>query len=244
MTRAAVEPRVPLMDLLFFLGLALVLGFKHSYDADHLVAVSNLLVRSHDLRRTVLMSVSWAAGHMLTASGITVILFVFRESLLRGFLAAFEIIVGVMLVVIGVIGILWEFRVLQRVGLLHEHPHEHPAGEHAHPHFHLSRFGDHRTMFGIGVVHGLASNDELLILLVASFAIATIEGLVAGVVVFSFGVILGMILFGVGLNYPMLKWGDAKVRRVVSIVAAALSIAYGVLLLLGVEGINLIPIGG
>jgi len=244
LSRAAVEPRVPLMDLLFFLGLALVLGFKHSYDADHLVAVSNLLVRSHDLRRTVLMSVSWAAGHMLTASGIKVILFVFRESLLRGFLAAFEIIVGVMLVVIGVIGILWEFRVLQRVGLLHEHPHEHPAGEHAHPHFHLSRFGDHGTMFGIGVVHGLASNDELLILLVASFAIATIEGLVAGVVVFSFGVILGMILFGVGLNYPMLKWGDAKVRRVVSIVAAALSIAYGVLLLLGVEGINLIPIGG
>ena len=74
------------MDILFFLGLALALGFKHSYDADHLVAVSNLLVRSHDLRRTALMSVSWALGHMLTASGITVILFVFRETLLRPFL--------------------------------------------------------------------------------------------------------------------------------------------------------------
>ena len=232
------------MDILFFLGLALILGFKHSYDADHLVAVSNLLVRSKGLRRTALMSASWAAGHMLTASGITVILFVFREALLSTFLAAFEIIVGVMLVVIGVVGILWEFRVLQRIGLLHEHPHEHPAGEHAHSHFHLSGLGDHGTMFGIGVVHGLASNDELLILLVASFAIATIEGLLAGVAVFSLGVILGMVLFGLGLNYPMMRWGDAKVRRVVSVVAAVLSIAYGVLLLLGFGGINLLPIGG
>jgi hypothetical protein len=173
-----------------------------------------------------------------------VILFVFREALLSTFLAAFEIIVGVMLVVIGVVGILWEFRVLQRIGLLHEHPHEHPAGQHAHPHFHLSGLGDHGTMFGIGVVHGLASNDELLILLVASFAIATIEGLLAGVAVFSLGVILGMVLFGLGLNYPMVKWGDAKVRRVVSVVAAVLSIGYGVLLLLGFQGINLLPIGG
>jgi len=232
------------MDILFFLGLALILGFKHSYDADHLVAVSNLLVRSRDLRRTALMSASWAAGHMLTASGITVILFVFREAILSTFLASFEIIVGVMLVVIGVVGILWEFQVLQRIGLLHEHPHEHPAGEHAHSHFHLSGLGDHGTMFGIGVVHGLASNDELLILLVASFAIATIEGLLAGVAVFSLGVILGMVLFGLGLNYPMMRWGDAKVRRVVSVVAAVLSIAYGVLLLLGFGGINLLPIGG
>jgi len=228
------------MDLLLFLGLALALGFKHSYDADHLVAVSNLLVRSRNLRRTALMSASWAAGHMLTASGITVILFVFRETLLRPFLEQFEVLVGIMLVSIGAVALLWEFRVLQRLGLLHEHPHEHPAGEHQHPHFHLHRFGDHGTMFGIGVVHGLASNDELLILLVASFAIATIEGLLAGVAVFSLGVVLGMVLFGVGISYPMLRWGDAKVRRVIGVVASVLSIAYGILLLLGFQGLNLI----
>jgi len=228
------------MDLLFFLGLALVLGFKHSYDADHLVAVSNLLVRSRDLRRTALMSVSWAAGHMLTASGITVILFVFREILLRPFLDQFEVLVGLMLISIGAIYLLWEFRVLHRIGLLHDHAHEHPAGEHEHPHFHLRRFGDHGTMFGIGVVHGLASNDELLILLVASFAIATIEGLLAGVAVFSLGVVLGMVLFGVGISYPMLRWGDAKVRRIIGVIASVLSIAYGILLLLGFQGVNLI----
>jgi len=177
---------------------------------------------------------------MLTASGITVILFVFREILLRPFLDQFEVLVGLMLISIGAIYLLWEFRVLHRIGLLHDHAHEHPAGEHEHPHFHLRRFGDHGTMFGIGVVHGLASNDELLILLVASFAIATIEGLLAGVAVFSLGVVLGMVLFGVGISYPMLRWGDAKVRRIIGVIASVLSIAYGILLLLGFQGVNLI----
>ena len=47
-----------------FMVLALVLGFKHSYDADHLVAVSNLITRSGSVRKTSLMSVAWAAGQI------------------------------------------------------------------------------------------------------------------------------------------------------------------------------------
>ncbi len=227
------------MDVLFFLALALALGFKHSYDADHLVAVSTLLVRSHDLRRTALMSVSWAAGHMLTASGITMILFVFREALLSTYLVQFEVAVAVMLVAIGVVAILWEFRVFHRVGLLHDHPHEHVGGTHRHPHVHLRRLGDHGAMFGIGIVHGLASNDELLVLLVAAFAIQSLPELLVGVGVFSLGVVLGMVLFGLGLNYPMLRWGDAKVRRVVTVVTGVISIVYGALLLAGFPGLNL-----
>lgn len=227
------------MEIFLFLGLAVALGFKHSYDADHLIAVSNLLTRSKSLRRTVAMSVSWALGHMLTASGITVILFVFREAFLSQFLSTFELIVGVMLITIGAIGLAWEFRVFQRLGLFHAHPHEHLLGAHEHPHFHLGRLGDHGVMFGIGVVHGLASNDELLILLVAALSVATLGGLLLGVGVFSLGVVLGMVLFGIGLTYPLLRWGDAKVRRVTTTVAAVFGIVYGVLLLAGFEGISL-----
>ena len=70
-----------------FMVLALVLGFKHSYDADHLVAVSNLITRSGSVRKTSLMSVAWAAGHMVTAAIITVLLYTFRQTLLTEFLA-------------------------------------------------------------------------------------------------------------------------------------------------------------
>jgi nickel/cobalt transporter (NicO) family protein len=229
------------IDPAFFIVLALALGFKHSYDADHLVAVSNLLTRSKDLRKTARMSVSWAAGHMVTATVITILLYEFRQTLLQGFLSNFDLLVAVMLLVIGVLGLLVEF------GFLHRHAHEHATEEqgvasHSHLHLHLGRPSEHRTMFGIGIVHGLASNDELLILFVASLGVTSLLGLLGGVGVFSLGVVAGMILFGLGVSFPMLRWGHVRVRRVVNVVAAVLSIAYAVYLFLGYGGFNVLPV--
>jgi len=223
-------------DALLFILLALALGFKHSYDADHLVAVSNLLTRSRSLRKTSLMSLSWAAGHMLTAGIITFILFSFRETLLVPFLAHLELAVAIMLIVIGVVGLLLEF------GVLHSHGHRHGDKEHAHAHVHVRPTREHQTMFGIGVVHGLASNDELLLLLLASLGVTTLLGILGGVGVFSLGVVVGMIVFGIGISYPVLRWGSARVRRVVNTAAAVLSLVYAAYLILGFEGINLLSV--
>ncbi|HLE54186.1 MAG TPA: hypothetical protein VI999_02945 [Thermoplasmata archaeon] len=229
------------MDSVFFIALAVALGFKHSYDADHLVAVSNLLTRSHSLRKTALMSLSWAAGHMVTATAVMILLYEFRQTILRDFLSSFELVVAIMLVVIGVVGLLIEFDVL------HRHPHEHELPDqhvesHSPAHVHVRRPDEHRAMFGIGIVHGLASNDELLILFVASFGVTSLIGLLGGVGVFSVGVVAGMILFGIGVTYPMLRWGRARVRRAVNVGAALLSIGYAIYLFLGYEGVNLLPI--
>lgn len=224
------------LDPLLFVVLSLALGFKHSYDADHLVAVSNLLTRSRSLRRAAWMSISWAAGHMITATLVTVVLYAFRETLLREFLAHLELAVAVMLVVIGAIGLLVEF------GLLHRHLHRHEDREHVHAHLHLTHAQEHRTMFGIGVVHGLASNDELLILFGASLSVTSLAGILGGVGVFSLGVVAGMVVFGVGISYPLSRWGDARVRRVVNVGAALLSIAYAALLFLGFQGVNVFAV--
>ncbi len=97
-------------------------------------------------------------------------------------------------------------------------------------------------MFGIGVVHGLASNDELITLFVISLSVTTLAGLLGGVGVFSIGVVLGMILFSLGMVYPARRWGTERTRRVVTLTAAVLSIAYGVLILFGLGGVNLLPI--
>ncbi len=222
------------LDPLLFVGLSLALGFKHSYDADHLVAVSNLLTRSRSLRRTSFMSFSWAAGHMMTATVVTVLLFTFRDVLLRDFLSHLELAVAVMLILIGSLGLLVEF------GFLHSHRHRHESREHVHPHLHFGDIREHRAMFGIGVIHGIASNDELLILLVASLGVTSFLGLLGGVGVFSLGVVLGMVLFGLGVSYPVMRFGTRRVRRAVNVAAATLSIGYAVILFLGFEGTNLL----
>src|SRR5207249_3381779 len=128
-----------------FMVLALALGFKHSYDAHHLVAVSNLITRSGSVRKTSLMSASWAAGHMVTAAISTVLLYTFRPPVLTEFLAPLD------------------------------------------------------------------------------------------------GVVAGMIVFAVSLNYPMLRWGQGPVRRVVNTAVAVLSILYAALLFAGFEGFNPLP---
>ena len=54
-------------------------------------------------------------------------------------------------------------------------------------------------------------------------------------------VVLGMIVFGVGVSFPVSRWGSARVRRAVNVAAAALSIFYAAYLFLGFEGVNLLP---
>jgi len=226
-------------EFIAFMVLALALGFKHSYDADHLVAVSNLITRSGSIRKTSLMSMSWAAGHMVTAAIITVLLYTFRQAILADVLGHLDLLVAIMLLFIGVVGLLWEFN------LFHVHEHWHGLVQHRHFHTwlhgHLTKHGEHKTMFSIGIVHGLASNDELLVLFVVALGVATLSGILLGVAVFSLGVVAGMIVFAVSLNYPMLRWGRGPVRRVVNVVVAVLSIAYAILLFAGFEGFNPFP---
>lgn len=222
-------------EFLFLLVVALALGFKHSYDADHLVAVSNLIARSNSLRKTSLMSSSWAMGHMTTATVITVILYEFRDLLLSAILSNLEVLVAIMLMIIGAMGLLWEFNIL------HIHEHLHTWTKHKHLHFHVREHREHGAMFSIGVVHGVASNDEIFALFVIALGVTSLGGLLVGVAIFTIGVAAGMILFGLAITYPTLRWGRRSVRRVVNVSAAVLSIAYAAYLLAGFEGINPVP---
>lgn len=226
----------PMLDFLSFAGLALLLGFKHSYDADHIIAVSNFLRKSGSFRHSAWISLSWAIGHMLTAAIVTTAFYFFRESLLSGILAHFEKIAGVMLIALG----LWSLKDLFGV---HTHEHSHQGREHVHPHTHgkgrqnAQGHGHvHKRMFGIGIIHGLASNDELLVLMAASLGLATLAPILAGVAVFSLGVVLGMMLFALVFSYPLLKAKSDAAYRLLTIVTGTVSVAYGGLMLAGIAG--------
>ena len=213
-----------------FAGLALVLGFKHSFDADHVVAVSGLLRRSRSLKESAAMSISWSVGHMATAAIITALLFAFKDSILAQVLSHFELLVGVMLVVIGA----WSLRELF---ILHKHPHSHGKVKHAHAHLHTKSADGvhfHKHFFGIGLVHGLASNDELLLLLTAELGLTSLAGMLVGTAIFSVGVVLGMMLFSLAFTFPLLKAHSEGISRGVTLLTGVASVGYGAMMLLGV----------
>jgi len=202
--------------------LALMLGFKHSYDADHLIAVSSILRKVESLKSAIKVGFYWAVGHMATATLITVLLFIFREKVLNDMLPHFEKFVGIMLIVLGLISFKDAFK-------FHIHAHKHGKINHSHPHLHVKGEEQHfhNHMFGIGIIHGLASNDELLVLFTASLGITTIGGILLGVGIFSIGVVLGMVLFTSIFSIPLLKINSNNLYRFISFSIGSVSVGYG-----------------
>jgi hypothetical protein len=234
-----------MVDLGGIIGLwlfAILLGIKHSFDADHLVAVTGVLSNSPTTSRTTVLSVSWALGHMLTASLLTIVLYSFRETLLKDILANMELLVPFMLIIIALFTIAWEF------DLLHFHRHDHTQENltekktHSHLHFHLPSLNEHGAMMGIGFIHGLASNDELLLLFTLTLGITELWGILIGVAFFTLGVIFGMVVYGILVNYPNRRWGQKRVTRVVNLSIAAVTLIYAFWLISGLEGLNVVEI--
>ncbi len=179
---------------------------------------------------------------MITASILTVILYTFRETILKTLLTNLELLVPIMLIIIAFFTLAWE------LDLLHYHRHEHQLedavqkNEHAHLHFHGSSKKEHGAMVGIGIIHGIASNDELLLLFTVTIGIEELSGILLGVLFFTVGVIMGMVLYGLSINYPVQKWGQKKVTRAVNVTIASLSVFYAFWLLLGLEGLNIFEV--
>lgn len=227
-------------DFAVFAALALALGFKHAFDVDHVVAVSNLLTRRSRVRSAAGLAASWAVGHLVTASLVSLGLFVLADSFLPSVVARLELLVPLMLLVIGAVGLGVELR------RLHYHRHAHAtSGEHGHFHLHLrSPRHEHGAMAGIGVVHGLASNDELLVVLLVALGAAAWWQVVLGIALFSFGVLAGMVLYAAAVHVasgPVTRrFGWNWVPAAFTAAFSLLSIAYGAWLLSGGEGLNLV----
>lgn len=217
-----------------FVGLALALGFKHSFDADHVLAVSNILQKPRSVYSAIRIACTWAIGHMATAALLTLALFFFRESILSAILPHFKAIAGVMLILLG----LWSLRGAFQI---HRHRHSHNGSFHSHWHIHpktgehgakQSALHEHRHMLGIGIVHGLASNDELLILLTASLGVTSLGQLLLGVGVFSIGVIIGMVLFSAAFSLFKTKLHGEQFQMALAIGIGLISIGYGAISIL------------
>jgi high-affinity nickel permease len=226
-----------LLDTIPLFLLALILGFKHAYDADHIIAVSTYLPKSRSLKETFQMSLSWAIGHMTTAGIVTFLLFIYKDIFLSKLLVYFEPIVGVMLIILGLASVfssrgveVFHHHINGEAHRGHEHPHIHDEGE-VHIHY-------HKHMFGIGIVHGLASNDELIVLFTASLGVASLTALIAYVAIYTIGVVAGMVAFGYALSYTLVKAQKEKITKTAMLLIGLVSIVYGALLLVEAFGLS------
>ncbi|HEU5202282.1 MAG TPA: sulfite exporter TauE/SafE family protein [Nitrospira sp.] len=221
------------------LMLGFVLGLRHALDTDHIAAVSTVLAQRPSWHASSLVGLSWGLGHTVVLLLVGALVLVLRVPIPEPIAMAAEFAVGVMLVVLGsLLGIKlvkeqWHMHQHDHDGTKHVHLHSHAQSPgHGHPHW----WRESVRPLCIGMAHGLAGSAALLLLVVAS-AHSVMEGLVY-IAVFGCGSILGMMLIGLVLSFPVvwsLRLGQPvflTVQGVASLgsVGLGLSIIYRILM--------------
>ena len=187
---------------MMMVSIGFALGLVHALDADHVMAVSVLSNLRPGFIKTLRYCTTWALGHgfVLLISGL--LLFglgiVIPESLVH--LA--EIMVGLFLIGMGFF-CFWRFR-RERIALVEhrhgeiKHRHWQIEGDQAHARAHADDKLSHAPVM-VGMLHGFAGSAPALAL-VPVVAQGNLGSALGYLLLFSAGVMLAMLAFGLGFG--------------------------------------------
>ncbi|MDQ2832458.1 MAG: hypothetical protein M3Y50_01710 [Acidobacteriota bacterium] len=226
---------------------ASLLGFRHGFDYDHIAAITDVVSVQSSRRTAMKLGMIYAAGHVVTVALLGSAVILFGTHLPAGIDRWAERLVGLTLVVLGIYVLSnlilnpADMRPKSRYMLLHQGYHRVRRA------LHQARTGvplqlqetppsfDTRSVFIIGVVHGLGAEtpSQLLIFLLAANLGGAALGLV-GLGMFLAGLLLmnalmtasAAGLFGISRHRP---W----IMRAVSGLTAVYSLVMGVVFLAG-----------
>jgi high-affinity nickel permease len=222
---------------------ASLLGFRHGFDYDHIAAITDVVSVQQSKRTAIRLGMTYALGHALTVASLGSIIILFGINLPASVDRWAERLVGLTLLVLGtyVLGTLIAKPAAlpkSRYALLHHGYHRmrlafrrnlQPVAYPASPSF------DTRSVFVIGIVHGLGAEtpSQLLIFLLAANLGGAALGML-GLGMFLVGLLVMNALmtasvagvFGVSRHRP-------QILRLVSAFTAVYSLAMGAIFLAG-----------
>jgi sulfite exporter TauE/SafE len=213
------------------------LGLLHSFEPDHLAAMSTLVGKtSKSSRSTAVDAVKgavWGLGHTLALGTLGVLLAVAGMQTSGWAERVLEAAVGVLLVCLGML------RLRDAGRGLHQHPHRHGDIEHVHFHLHPPRTShdglaahlrhSHAPLW-IGILHGMAGSGAVLVLAPVLFAEDPLTYL-GYILAFGLGSILSMSAFCAGLGglANSLRSRAAAAGRWFAATAGSLGVAVGMI---------------
>lgn len=186
--------------ILFTLALGFILGIKHAFEADHIIAVSTIVSAHKNPFKASLIGVFWGIGHTTTLFIIGFSVLLLKLSIPQNLSLILEGLVGVMLIILGI-------KVLVKPESTYSHSHKMP--------------------FLVGVIHGLAGSGALMLLVLSTIP-SVLESLYY-IVIFGLGSILGMSLMSFIISAPFLytKSKMPEMERYLRLAAGVLSIIFG-----------------
>jgi len=125
---------------------AAAVGFGHVFEADHLVAVGNIITKRKQVKMAVKDGVYWGLGHTSTILLIGLIMIIGKATFLDSYFSYFEAGVGLMLVILGIFRMYQYFIVKKKeINETEDEPR-------------------HDLAYGVGLIHGLAGSGAMILL--------------------------------------------------------------------------------
>lgn len=196
------------MEASFPLLFAAVVGFSHAFEADHLVAVSNIVTKRDKLLLAIKDGIYWGLGHSSMIFLIGILIIIGKVTFLQGYFGYFEAIVGLMLILLGVFR-LWRY-------------YKNKERE-------LDVDKNHKMAYWVGLIHGLAGSGAMVLLVMTE-----VKGQFNSMIyllIFGIGSIVGMLVAAGIFSLPFSKRFTANnhLQLLLIILSSALCIGYGAL---------------
>ncbi len=240
------------------IALGFFLGMRHATDPDHVIAVTTVISKQRDLRRSALVGAFWGLGHTLTIFVVGSAIILFDLVIPARIGLSMELSVGLMLIILGWMNIRSFMRAMpespakenRAPALVHSHVHTHGDYIHAHPHGHQPdshphavektpvarldralgkiRLYQYLRPLAIGIVHGLAGSAAVALLILAT--IRDPRWAIAYLLVFGVGTIAGMMLITVSIASTFRFLGESKrFFRGLALASGVLSLGFGLI---------------
>lgn len=189
----------------FPLLLTIYAGFIHAFEADHLLAVSNIVSQRNNVKLSLKDGIFWGLGHTSTIFFVGILMIVFKAGISDQYFRYFESLVGVMLIALAIYRMVVFFR--EKKVVIHAHPHQHGGEQHQHLHVHIGNRQVHQhkhsLAYGVGLVHGLAGSGALILIAMSQMK-SPADGLIY-LVIFGMGCIVGMLVAAGLFSIPFSK---------------------------------------
>lgn len=238
-----------MLDALIPVLFAAVVGFGHAFEADHLLAVANIVSKRDSFWLSIKDGIAWGLGHTSTILLVGILIIGLKAGVNEQIFHYLEASVGLMLVLLGI------FRLYVVV----------QTGRAPHTHFHLSDFlfwqkrqqkaliaapyqmnavalkpgsinnlrfspvrSKHRLAYGVGLIHGLAGSGTLIVLVMSQIQELSLS--ILYLLIFGVGSIVGMLLASGLFSLPFSQKlsSHRRLQMGLTLISALLCISYGV----------------
>jgi high-affinity nickel permease len=209
----------------FSILLTIYIGFTHAFEADHLLAVSNIVTQRSSITQSIKDGAVWGFGHATAIVLIGAIALLLKVHISPSYFRYFEALVGIMLIALGAYRLVKLKRLnVANANFFHTQHHQKVNSNAIEKSIHL-------ISYSVGLMHGIAGSGELVLL--TMLQIKNAQAGMLYLLVFAIGSIAGMMVAAAMCSIPFYKKMVAakNVQTALILLSAILCIVYGVYVL-------------